>query len=217
MDGAFKYIAPMQTSPKEVSASGSAAIRRTEAGDVRGVVGNGVCRFLAVPYAAPPVGANRFREPQPVEAWPGVLDALEPGASAPYKTPDFPKLDIVPLVGRGRGDGEDYLTVHIWAPEHASKRPVMVWIHGGAFVIGSKDASIHDAAEFAKSGVISVAVNYRLGIDGFLPIPGVPTNLGLRDMLAALKWVQRNIEVGDLSRQLAKDYDDLVNGRIPNR
>ena len=67
----------------------------------------------------------------------------------------------------------------------------MVFIHGGGFVIGSKDAPVHDGSAFARSGVVCVAINYRLGIDGFLPIPGVPTNLGLRDMLFALQWVQR--------------------------
>jgi para-nitrobenzyl esterase len=69
----------------------------------------------------------------------------------------------------------------------------MVFIHGGGFVIGSKDAPIQDGSAFAGSGIVCVAINYRLGIDGFLPIPGIPTNLGLRDMIAALGWVQANI------------------------
>lgn len=69
----------------------------------------------------------------------------------------------------------------------------MVWVHGGGFVVGSKDAPISDGTEFARSGVICVAINYRMGIDGFLPVPDVPTNLGLRDILLAMRWVQDNI------------------------
>ena len=69
----------------------------------------------------------------------------------------------------------------------------MVFIHGGGFVVGSKDAPVQDGTAFARDGVILVAINYRLGIDGFLPIPGVPTNLGLRDQIAALAWVRDNI------------------------
>ena len=69
----------------------------------------------------------------------------------------------------------------------------MVFIHGGGFVVGSKDAPVQDGATFARDGIVYVAINYRMGIDGFLPIPGVPTNLGLRDMIAALRWVRDNI------------------------
>jgi len=69
----------------------------------------------------------------------------------------------------------------------------MVFVHGGGFVLGSKDASVSDGTALARSGVVCVAINYRLNIDGFLPIAGVPTNLGLRDMIAALQWVRDNI------------------------
>ena len=167
-------------------------IRTTTAGTVRGVCEDGACRFLGVPYAAPPVGPNRFREPQPVEPWSGQRDARQPGATARYKIPTFPGLDIVPLIGTGEDGGDDFLHADIWAPAEGQGRPVMVWIHGGAFVLGSKDASVHNGKAFAQSGVVFVALNYRLNIDGFLPIPGVPTNLGLRDMIAGLRWVQDN-------------------------
>lgn len=166
---------------------------RTEAGLVRGENSDGICRFLGIPYAAPPVGPLRFREPRPVEAWKDVRDAVDPGPPAPHRIRDFPAIDVVPLVGTGGDDGKDYLRLNIWAPPEASGRPVMVFIHGGGFVVGSKDAAIHDGSAFARSGLVCVAINYRLGIDGFLPIPGVPTNLGLRDMIFALQWVQRNI------------------------
>ncbi|MCL6739803.1 carboxylesterase family protein [Sphingomonas sp. RB56-2] len=168
-------------------------VRRTAAGWVQGFCRDGICRLLGIPYAAPPSGENRFREPQPVEPWEGVRDATRPGPSSYQKLRAFPEIDIVPLIGDGLERGEDFLALNIWAPQDASDRPVMVWIHGGGFVVGSKDAPISDGTSFARSGVVCVAINYRLGIDGFLPIPGIPTNLGLRDMLAALKWVQDNI------------------------
>ena len=169
------------------------AVRTTAGGRIRGSRAEGICRYLGVPYAAPPVGPNRFKEPQPVEPWEGERDATQPGHCAPHRIKDFPAIDIAPLVGQGAEGGEDYLTLNVWTPENAKDRPVMVFIHGGGFVIGSKDAPVSDGTEFARSGVVCVAINYRLGVDGFLPIPGVPTNLGLRDMLFALQWVQQNI------------------------
>jgi len=103
-------------------------------------------------------------------------------------------VDPTPLVGHGSdGSDGDYLRLNVWAPTDAKTAPVMVFIHGGGFVGGCKDAPVHDGTAFAESGAVCVAINYRMGIDGFLPVPGVPTNLGLRDMLFALAWVQRNI------------------------
>ena len=168
-------------------------VRTIASGRVEGVRDGNIVRFLGIPYAAPPVGANRFREPQPVHGWPGIRKATEAGACAPHKIRDFPSLDIGPLVGSGGTGGEDYLTLNIWAPADAHDAPVMVFIHGGAFILGSKDAPIHDGTAFAQSGVMCVAINYRLGIEGFLPLPDIPTNLGLRDMIAALGWVKANI------------------------
>ena len=168
-------------------------VRVVTGGEVGGTCVDGICRFLSVPYAAPPIGENRFKEPRPVEPWAGVRDATKAGPCAPHKIRDFPQLDVVPLVGSGSLEGGDYLTLNVWAREDAKDRPVMVWIHGGGFVVGSKDAPAQDGTEFAKSGVVCVAINYRMGIDGFLPIPGIPTNLGLRDMLFAIQWVRDNI------------------------
>ncbi len=166
----------------------------TAAGQVRGAVHDGVCRFLSVPYAAPPVGDRRFALPQPVPAWSGVRDALEPGATAPQRVRAVPGVDVEALVGNGWNPGDDYLTLNIWKPAgNANGLPVMVFIHGGGFVVGSKDAPVQDGSAFARDGVLLVAINYRLGVEGFLPIPGIPTNLGLRDQIFALQWVRANI------------------------
>ncbi|WP_338503564.1 carboxylesterase family protein [Sphingomonas kaistensis] len=166
----------------------------TAAGAVRGVRSGAVERFLGLPYAAPPVGALRFAEPQPAASWQGERDATHGGVTAPQCHNPFPALDVAPLIGTDQAGGNDYLTLNIWRPAGGgSALPVMVWIHGGGFVIGSKDASVSDGSAFARDGVVCIAINYRLGIEGFLPIPGVPTNLGLRDQIAALRWVQDNI------------------------
>lgn len=166
----------------------------TRSGAVRGRVVQGVRRFLGIPFAAPPVGARRFAMPEAPEPWSHVRDAIEPGATAPQPSRPFPNLDIEPLVGRGWVPGDDYLTLNVWAPDDDSTgKPVMVFIHGGAWMVGSKDVAVHDGTGFARSGVVSVAINYRMGVEGVLPIPGVPTNLCLRDMLFALAWVRDNI------------------------
>ena len=165
--------------------------RQTTAGIVRGRRAE-IDRFLGIPYAAPPVGPGRFAAPRP-PSWTGVRSAIEPGPSAPHKIRPFPAIEVAPLVGNGGERGDDYLTLNIWAPIDAAGAPVMLFIHGGGFIVGSKDAAIHDGSAFARDGIVCVAINYRLGIEGFLPLEGAPTNLGLRDMIAALQWVRDNI------------------------
>lgn len=163
-------------------------------GIIEGEEAGGVRRFLGVPYAAPPVGALRFAPPAPPEPWQGARDATNPGPNAPQIHKPFPGLDVVPLIGTGWIEGDDYLALNVWAPERTvEKLPVMVFIHGGGYVLGSKDAPVQDGASFARDGVICVSINYRLGVEGFLPIPGIPTNLGLRDQIFALQWVRDNI------------------------
>ncbi|ATE64540.1 carboxylesterase/lipase family protein [Rhizorhabdus dicambivorans] len=169
------------------------AIATTSSGRVRGIGDGRVRRFLGIPYAASPTGERRFALPVSHPAWDGIRDATAPGATAPHRVKDFPGLDVSPLIGTGWVRGDDYLAANVFTPDDAGTgRPVMVWIHGGGFVIGSKDAAIQDCATFARDGIVCFAINYRLGVDGFLPIPGIPTNLGLRDMIAALHWVQAN-------------------------
>ena len=164
------------------------------AGGLRGRTQDAVRRFIGIPYAAPPVGERRFAPPAPPPPWPGVRDVAEPGANAPQRIKAVPDLDVEALIGSGWIEGDDYLTLNVWRPDDdRTGLPVMVFVHGGGFVIGSKDAPVQDGATFARDGIVCVAINYRLGIDGFLPIPGVPTNLGLRDVIAALHWVRQEI------------------------
>ena len=167
----------------------------TTEGTVRGSLSGDVRRFLAIPYAAPPKEAGRFSPPRPHEPWTGVRDARSPGPTAPQPLRDaFGALDMSPYFGPGWIRGDDYLTVNVWAPREAGRSPVMVFAHGGGFVAGSTRAALYDGAAFARDGVILVTINYRLGIAGFLDLPGAPRNRGLLDVVAALGWVRRNIE-----------------------
>lgn len=166
----------------------------TSAGVVRGRSVGGVSRFLGVPFAAPPSGALRFAAPEPVAAWTGVRDATTAGPNAPQPSRKIPGIDLSPIIGCGWRKGEDYLTVDVWTPEPGgSGLPVMVFIHGGSFIAGEPSAPAYDGTALARSGVVLVAVTYRLGVEGFLPLEGGATNIGLRDQLAALAWVQDNV------------------------
>ncbi|RPK57818.1 Carboxylesterase [Streptomyces sp. ADI96-02] len=163
----------------------------TAYGDVRGTVEAGVAVFRGIPYAAPPVGARRFRAPAPPRPWRGVRDAVDFGPTAP-KRPYAPPLDALlpdPAVA-----GEDCLNLNVWTPSTAAAgRPVLVWIHGGSLLHGSSAVPVYDGWAFARDGVVLVSVNYRLGVEGFGVFPDAPANRGLLDQLAALEWVRDNI------------------------
>nr|WP_302054115.1 carboxylesterase family protein [Sphingomonas tagetis] len=162
-------------------------------GVVQGVTENGVRKFFSLPYAAPLTQERRFRAPEPVERWTGVRDATRPGPSAPQNRPKDLGIDLVSLTAPDIPNGPDYLTLNLWAPAQGEKRPVMIFVHGGSFVSGSKDVPVYDGSAFARDGVVCVTINYRVGIEGFLPARDVATNIGLRDMIAALRWVRDNI------------------------
>jgi carboxylesterase type B len=160
----------------------------TTNGQLRGSVDGGVHRFLGVPYAAPASGANRLRPPQPVQPWTDVRDATRYGA-APFQLAPPESAGTEWDTGLA---GEDCLNLNIWTPDPGgSGLPVMVWIQGGAFEIGSTAA--YDGRNFARDGVVCVVINWRVGADGFLDLGDGQANVGLLDQVAALEWVRGNI------------------------
>jgi len=168
-----------------------------EAGAITGVVLNGVASYKGVPYAAPPVGDLRWREPQSPQPWSEVFQA-NAYANDCMQEP-FPS-DAAPL---GTPPAEDCLYLNVWAPvsRGTTALPVMVWIHGGGFVNGGSSPAVYDGSSFARQGVIMVSMNYRLGRFGFFAHPALSEeagtaprgNYGYLDQIAALRWVQDNI------------------------
>jgi para-nitrobenzyl esterase len=165
---------------------------RTQIGDLRGAYENGIAVFRRVPYAAAPVGELRFSPSQPPPSWRGVRDASQDGPIAPQG-----RSRLAHVMGDfERPQSEDCLTLNIWTPApDSAKRPVLVWIHGGAFASGSGSLPWYSGGRFAANGdVVVVSINYRLGALGFLCLPGVSDgNLGLLDQIAALRFVRDNI------------------------
>jgi para-nitrobenzyl esterase len=183
-------------SPPEARASQGVAIGQSLDGDVD------VWRGL--PYAAPPVGALRWRPPAAARRWIGRRDATRFGAACPQD----PRV-----AGDPQPQSEDCLFLNIWAPRQHTPggAPVMVWIHGGGDVGGAGSQPIYDGAAFARDGVVVVSINYRLGALGYFAHPALwrethrserDGNYGLMDQIAALKWVRRNIAAfgGDATR-----------------
>lgn len=169
------------------------AVVKTRYGELRGSVADGVNTFKGIPYAAPPFGANRLRPPQPVEPWSGVRDALAYGPKTPQ--PPYPpqvQLLLPELVTPGEG----YLNLNIWSSDLGpARQPVMVWIPGGMFEYHGTGASPwYDGSRFARDGVVCVTIDYRVGADGFLYLGEGNANRGLLDQVAALEWVQENID-----------------------
>ena len=184
--------------PRPYAAShttGRKPVIRTTGGLVAGLERGGVQRFAGIPYAAPPVGPARFGAPVPPPGWDGVRDAIAAGPTAPAADRGkFGGMDLRPVLGSGRVPGEDYLTVGVTTPDPAAGGlPVLVFVHGGGFVSGTGQADLYDGTSFARHGVVLVTLNYRLGVPGWLDIPGAPANRGLLDVIAALRWVADNI------------------------
>ncbi|MCW3125360.1 MAG: hypothetical protein JWO03_1018 [Bacteroidetes bacterium] len=165
----------------------------TKQGLLHGTSEDSVCVWRGIQYAKQPVGDLRFRAPQAPESWSGVKDAIAVGHVAP-QTRRATKETVK--------QGEDCLSLNVWSPAaDGKKRPVMVWIHGGGFLVGSGVSPLYDGANLSKNGdVVVVTINYRLGALGFLYFDGIKgnqtgfdNNLGIRDQVAALQWVKENI------------------------
>jgi para-nitrobenzyl esterase len=171
----------------------------TAAGTVEGFIRDGVHRWRSIPYARPPVGALRFRAPEPAQPWRGVRYCHGFTKCAPQE-----HRYAVLGVGKFQPMGEDCLTLNVVAPQEtpAEPLPVMVFIHGGGYIMGSSATPIYDGVALAKRGCIYVSVNYRLGALGCLDLSSLSTatvtidsNLFLRDLIMALRWVADNIAV----------------------
>jgi len=175
----------------------------TASGRVRGLTSDGVHVFKGIPYGASTAGANRFMPPRKPEPWTGVRDALayagrSPQAAANPQRPELATVwgpvDMLPV-------GEDCLTLHVWTPAlDNSKRPVMVWLHGGAFSYGSANSPRYDSTNLARrNDVVVVAINHRLNVFGHLDLSQIggerfaqSGNAGILDLVLALEWVREH-------------------------
>jgi para-nitrobenzyl esterase len=169
---------------------------QTEYGTVEGEVRGGHVAFRGVPFAAPPVDGRRWRPPEPPEPWTGVRDARVFGPAA------MQGLSFAPGSAADGPQSEDCLYLNVYTPGvDSKKRPVMFFVHGGAFIVGSSSVALYDGGRLAELGdVVVVTTNYRLGAFGYLCLGdagkswGATANAGALDQVAALRWVQRNID-----------------------
>jgi len=161
-------------------------------GKLRGRRQNGVDLFCGIPFAAAPVGRSRFKPPNPIQPWAGLYDATKPGPVCP-QAPSRLRFAMGDFVAT---QDEDCLHVTVWTPAaDDARRPVLVWLHGGAYMSGAGALDWYSGERLAREGdLVVVGVNYRLGALGYLYHPDLsPGNLGLLDQHAALEWVRDNI------------------------
>ena len=170
---------------------------RTTIGTVEGFTRDGVNRWRSIPYARPPVGSLRLRAPRPAQPWSGVRHCHGFANCAPQQ-----RRYTLLGVGRYQPMGEDCLTLNVVTPQAPADEPlpVMVFIHGGGYILGSSATPLYDGAALARRGCVYVSVNYRLGALGCLDLSSLSTpditidsNLFLRDLVMALRWVKDNI------------------------
>ena len=178
-----------------------------EGGQITGVVDRGIRVFKGISYAAPPIGELRWKPPRAVVPWSGARDGSAYGAECPQTQYQAGSIYIRPLPPQS----EDCLFLNVWTPaQPGEKRPVLVWIHGGALTKGSSTSDVRDGVPLASKGIVLVSINYRLGPLGYFAHPELTAespqrssgNYGLLDQIAALRWVQNNIAAfgGDPAR-----------------
>lgn len=170
---------------------------KTTNGELEGVDVSGIRTFKGVPYAAPPIGDLRWREPQPVKSWTGIKKADKFGPRA-MQRPVFGDMNF-----RSNGMSEDCLYLNLWTPAKTAteKLPVLVYFYGGGFIAGDGSEPRYDGESMARKGIVAITINYRLNVFGFMAHSelskespkGASGNYGLLDQAAALKWVYQNI------------------------
>ncbi len=191
------FSAQQHRNAPAVSSGDRAPSVSSPAGTVQGLMEGRIRVFKGIPYALPPVGAARWRPPQPASKWAGVKLATEFQPACLQTKPRLSNIytrDPAPM-------SEDCLTLNIWTPADPQRAPVFFWIHGGALAGGAGSEPVYDGAHLAARGIVVVTINYRLGVLGWLAHPelsaesplGVSGNYGLLDQIEALHWVQRNI------------------------
>ncbi|TPX15266.1 uncharacterized protein E0L32_004543 [Thyridium curvatum] len=186
--------------PTQAMAPQDTVTVQLSAGPILANVEDGLIRARGIPYAQ----AERFQPPQPASGWTTPRDCTRPATLCP-QLPSRLESVLGPVT-RGREHAEDCLHVTVTAPRDAKDLPVLVWLHGGAFISGGGDLDCYQPLDLARRGIVCVNVSYRLGVFGYLMIPGIaPANLGLLDQRAALEWVQADIAAfgGDPGRVTA--------------
>ena len=187
------------------AASARSPIVETDSGRVAGVTSGGVHIFKGIPYGASTAGANRFMPPRKPAPWTGVREATAYAGRSPQAAPATQRPELATVWGPvdTLPVGEDCLTLHVWTPAlDNAKRPVMVWLHGGAFSYGSANSPRYDSTNLARrNDVVVVAVNHRLNIFGHLDLSGLGDerfarsgNAGILDLVAALEWVREHAQ-----------------------
>jgi para-nitrobenzyl esterase len=175
---------------------------RTSAGAVSGGQEGGIAVFRGIPFAAPPVGHLRFRAPEPAERWDGVREADVFGPPPPQMFAG-PVPPAVAVTARVRHAPTDWLTVNVWTPDvGGGGLPVMVYLYGGAYRAGQAGDPVINGEVLARSGVVVVTGNHRVGMEGYASLSGAPDNRALLDQIALLRWVQEEVSAfgGDPAR-----------------
>lgn len=182
------------SAPAAAQVSAASPVAAIGDGRIAGTAFPGGSVFFNIPFASAPVGDLRWRPPVSSESWDGLRDGTRRGAACMQPDQGWNAVDA-------ERSSEDCLYVNVWRPEGSGSHAVMVWFHGGGFVGGAGNTPLYDGEDLARRGIVLVAVNYRLGVFGYLAHPdlagesqhGISGNYGLMDQIAALQWVQQNI------------------------